>query len=92
MLIELESQILAQIDNIAADANSSDDALFASGYLSGHLTLAVAQLLADQRNSADALYRQVMDNLQAAFRCGELSPRDSAVVTAMWAQFFTQAR
>lgn len=42
MLAEFESRILALIDEMVDHA--SDDELFASGYLRGHLTLAVAEL------------------------------------------------
>ncbi|KAB2505956.1 YfcL family protein, partial [Enterobacter hormaechei] len=40
MIAEFESRILALIDDMVEHA--SDDELFASGYLRGHLTLAVA--------------------------------------------------
>lgn len=42
MIAEFESRILALIDDMVEHA--SDDELFASGYLRGHLTLAVAEL------------------------------------------------
>lgn len=42
MIAEFESRILALIDGMVDHA--SDDELFASGYLRGHLTLAIAEL------------------------------------------------
>ncbi len=42
MIAEFEARILALIDEMVEHA--SDDELFASGYLRGHLTLAVAAL------------------------------------------------
>ncbi|VDZ77718.1 YfcL protein [Salmonella bongori] len=42
MIAEFESRILALIDDMVEHA--SDDELFASGYLRGHLTLAIAEL------------------------------------------------
>lgn len=42
MIAEFESRILALIDGMVDYA--SDDELFASGYLRGHLTLAIAEL------------------------------------------------
>lgn len=41
MIAEFESRILALIDGMVDHA--SDDELFASGYLRGHLTLAIAE-------------------------------------------------
>ena len=48
MIAEFESRILALIDDMVEHA--SDDELFASGYLRGHLTLAVAALEAGGRS------------------------------------------
>ena len=56
MIAEFESRILALIDDMVEHA--SDDELFASGYLRGHLTLAVAELDAGEDHSAEALLRQ----------------------------------
>ena len=54
MIAEFESRILALIDDMVEHA--SDDELFASGYLRGHLTLAVAALEAGNDHSADAVH------------------------------------
>lgn len=57
MIAEFESRILALIDDMVEHA--SDDELFASGYLRGHLTLAVAALEAGDDHSADAVHAEV---------------------------------
>ncbi len=50
MIAEFESRILALIDGMVDHA--SDDELFASGYLRGHLTLAIAELESSDDHSA----------------------------------------
>ena len=57
MIAEFESRILALIDDMVEHA--SDDELFASGYLRGHLTLAVAELEAGDDHSAEAIHDEV---------------------------------
>ncbi len=57
MIAELESRILALIDNMVESA--SDDELFAGGYLRGHLTLAVADLESGEDHSHEAVYAKV---------------------------------
>ena len=64
MIAEFEARILALIDVMVEHA--SDDELFASGYLRGHLTLAVAELEESEAHSADALYRNVTQSLETA--------------------------
>ena len=61
MIAEFESRILALIDDMVEHA--SDDELFASGYLRGHLTLAVAALEAGDDHSADAVHAEVTRSL-----------------------------
>lgn len=87
MIAEFEARILALIDDMVEHA--SDDELFASGYLRGHLTLAVADL--DEDHSADALYRNVTQSLETAISAGELSPRDQALVKDMWDTLYQKA-
>ncbi|MDU3078537.1 MAG: YfcL family protein, partial [Mixta calida] len=53
MIAEFETRILALIDDMVEHA--SDDELFASGYLRGHLTLAVAELEQSGEHTAEAL-------------------------------------
>ena len=89
MIAEFESRILALIDDMVEHA--SDDELFASGYLRGHLTLAVAELDAGEDHSAEALCANVTSSLEKAISAGELSPRDQALVKEMWDTLFQKA-
>lgn len=90
MTAEFEARILALIDDMVEHA--SDDELFASGYLRGHLTLAVADLDEGEVHTADALYRNVTQSLETAIGAGELSPRDQALVKDMWDNLYHQAQ
>ncbi|WP_336219446.1 YfcL family protein [Citrobacter amalonaticus] len=89
MIAEFESRILALIDDMVEHA--SDDELFASGYLRGHLTLAVAELEEADDHSAQAVYATVSHSLEKAIGAGELSPRDQALVKEMWDALFQKA-
>lgn len=89
MIAEFEARILALIDDMVEHA--SDDELFASGYLRGHLTLAVAELEGCDDHSADAVYANVTSSLEKAIGAGELSPRDQALVKEMWDALFQKA-
>ena len=89
MIAEFESRILALIDGMVDYA--SDDELFASGYLRGHLTLAIAELESGDDHSAQAVHTTVSQSLEKAIGAGELSPRDQALVTDMWENLFQQA-
>lgn len=88
MIAEFESRILALIDDMVEHA--SDDELFASGYLRGHLTLA---FVAERWRGpfAEALYANVTSSLEKAISAGELSPRDQALVKEMWDTLFQKA-
>ncbi|WLS80119.1 YfcL family protein [Erwinia pyri] len=90
MIDEFEARILALIDEMVESA--SDDELFASGYLRGHLTLAVAEIEQKGEHTPEALQIQVQQSLQNAIHAGELSPRDQALVIGMWDNLFLQAR
>lgn len=90
MIAEFEARILALIDEMVDHA--SDDELFASGYLRGHLTLAVAEIEQSGDHTPEALQIQVTNSLQNAITAGELSPRDQALVIGMWDNLFLQAR
>ncbi|EEV7680727.1 YfcL family protein [Escherichia coli] len=89
MIAEFESRILALIDGMVDHA--SDDELFASGYLRGHLTLAIAELESGDDHSAQAVHTTVSQSLEKVIGAGELSPRDQALVTDMWENLFQQA-
>ncbi|BDH45050.1 hypothetical protein TUM12370_10940 [Salmonella enterica subsp. enterica serovar Choleraesuis] len=90
MIADFEARILALIDDMVEHA--SDDELFASGYLRGHLTLAIAELEAGNDHSAQAVYAAVTRSLDKAIHAGELAPRDQALVTAMWDNLYHQAQ
>ncbi|SFQ95131.1 MULTISPECIES: YfcL family protein [unclassified Enterobacter] len=90
MIAEFEARILALIDDMVDTAG--DDELFASGYLRGHLTLAVAELEHGSDHSPEAVYANVSSSLEKAIQAGELSPRDQALVLGMWDTLFKQAQ
>lgn len=90
MIAAFEARILALIDDMVEHA--SDDELFASGYLRGHLTLAVAELEGGDDHSAEALHQKVTESLQKAIGAGELTPRDQALVSGMWQTLFDKAQ
>lgn len=90
MIAEFEARILALIDGMVDTAG--DDELFASGYLRGHLTLAIAELESGDDHSREAVYTTVTASLEKAILAGELSPRDQALVLGMWDTLFQQAK
>lgn len=89
MIDEFEARILGLIDDMVEHA--SDDELFASGYLRGHLTLAVAEIEQSGEHTPEALQDHVQRSLQNTIQ-SELSPRDQALVIGMWENLFLQAR
>ena len=90
MIAEFEARILALIDEMVEHA--SDDELFASGYLRGHLTLAVAELEGEGEHSAEAVHSKVSHSLEKAIGAGELSPPDQILVQGMWENLYLQAK
>ncbi|MFP2506951.1 YfcL family protein [Enterobacteriaceae bacterium RIT711] len=90
MIAEFETRILALIDEMVETA--SDDELFASGYLRGHLTLAVADLEHGEDHSPEALNTAVSGSLEKAIQAGELSPRDQSLVLGMWDNLYQKAK
>lgn len=82
MIAEFETRILTLIDDMVESA--SDDELFASGYLRGHLTVAVADAEDQGEHSAEGLKVLVQQGLDKAIQAGELSPRDQVLVLGMW--------
>ncbi|RPH29548.1 YfcL family protein [Buttiauxella warmboldiae] len=90
MIAEFETRILALIDEMVETA--SDDELFASGYLRGHLTLAVADLELGEDHSPEALHTAVSGGLEKAIQAGELSPRDQSLVLEMWDNLYQKAQ
>ncbi|ANE74230.1 MULTISPECIES: YfcL family protein [Dickeya] len=90
MIAEFEARILTLIDNMVEHAN--DDELFASGYLRGHLTLAVAEAEAHGEQTAQALHARVQESLNKAIKNGELSPPDQTLVAQVWESLYQQAQ
>ncbi|MGV3346962.1 YfcL family protein [Enterobacteriaceae bacterium LUAb1] len=90
MIADVEARILALIDTMVEHA--SDDELFASGYLRGHLTLSVAALEQINECAPEALQVKVLNSLAAAIQAGELSPRDQRLVTDMWDKLWQQVQ
>jgi len=86
MLAEFEERILTLIDEMVESA--TDDELFASGYLRGHLTVSVADAEENGENSAEQLKVRVQDSLDKAIQAGELSPRDQVLVLGMWENLY----
>ncbi len=73
MIAEFESRILALIDGMVDHA--SDDELFASGYLRGHLTLAIAELESGDDHSAQAVHTTVSQSPASDKQCQSRLPR-----------------
>ncbi|MGC6389004.1 YfcL family protein [Ewingella sp. S1.OA.A_B6] len=82
MIAEFEARIMTLIDDMVESA--SDDELFASGYLRGHLTVAVADAEEQGEYSIEGLKALVQQGLDKAIQAGELSPRDQVLVLGMW--------
>ena len=77
------SQMSDYFDNSVA--HLSDDELFASGYLRGHVDLAVGQLqLTEQAFSVDDIMTAVDASLAVAIENGELNHADELLVQSIW--------
>ncbi len=77
------SQMSDYFDNSVA--HLSDDELFASGYLRGHVDLAVGQLqLTEQAFSANDIHAAVDASLAVAIQNGELNHSDELLVQSIW--------
>lgn len=64
--------------------SGSSDELFASGYLTGHLSLALAQCEQQNTLTASDFKQQVEQGLAQAFLAKELTPPDQIIVQDMW--------
>lgn len=64
-------------------ANGDDDALFASGYLQGHLDL-ILQGCLDINDNFEAFMTKMSASLNAAYVKNELSPSDKILVESCW--------
>lgn len=89
MLAAFETRIFELIDDLVE--NGTDDELFASGYLQGHLTVAVAEAEMADQHSLDQLSLRVQDSLDKAIAAGELSPADQVLVRNLWLRLYQQA-
>jgi hypothetical protein len=79
------NQMANYFDNSVA--HLSDDELFASGYLRGHVDLAIGQLqLTEQLFSAAEIVTAVDASLAAAVAQGELNSSDELLVRTIWQQ------
>ena len=87
---EFEQLLLAQIDAIVA--KGSDDELFASGYLRGHVSLAVANCEIHGKTLVRDVEMNVLRSLQQACLNGELNDQDQRLVEEMWQQLLKQAK
>ncbi len=77
------NQMTDYFDNSVAQL--SDDELFASGYLRGHVDLAVGQLqLTEQEFTADDIVTAVDLSLGVAINNGELNQADELLVQSIW--------
>ncbi|WP_337843624.1 YfcL family protein [Rheinheimera sp.] len=66
---------------------ASDDELFASGYLRGHVDLAIGQRqVAEQAFALNELKADIDQSLQQAIANGELNAQDQQLVLGLWAQ------
>lgn len=89
-IIEFERLLLAQIDALVAEG--SDDELFASGYLRGHISLAVANCEIQGRILPRDVEMSVLRGLQQACLNGELSDEDQLLVENMWQRLLLQVK
>lgn len=87
-ILEFERLLLAQIDDLVAEG--SDDELFASGYLRGHISLAVANCEIQGRTLLRDVEMSVLRGLQQACLNGELSDQDQQLVENMWQRLLQQ--
>jgi hypothetical protein len=77
------NQMADYFDNSVA--HLSDDELFASGYLRGHVDLAVGQLqLTEQPFSTEEIVTAVDTSLALAIAKGELDNSDELLVRSIW--------
>ncbi len=75
---KIEQQLDSYIDN------GSDQELFLSGYLHGHFSLVVSELLLSEQHNLSSLEGQMQVHLQKAFNNNELEVDDQHQVQGMW--------
>tara|TARA_B110001452_G_C14912395_1_gene318893 strand:- start:149 stop:418 length:270 start_codon:yes stop_codon:yes gene_type:complete len=81
----LLTQTESIIEDFVADIleNGNDDALFASGYLQGHLDL-ILQGCIDIDDTFENFMAKMQSSLEHAFLKNELSPSDKKLVVTCW--------
>lgn len=91
----VEQQLLHALDLDLDQA--SDDWLFATGYLRGHITLAVADWLSANTDTdlaalqqIEQLNQQIENSLAQAISAGELTPVDQQLVAQVWQSLYQQ--
>ncbi|WP_028024826.1 YfcL family protein [Enterovibrio calviensis] len=80
MIQDYEEKILDLIDAMVETA--SDDELFASGYLRGHISLAAADCEQAEVDCIDMLKQRVDGSLKD--NANELTPADQVLVANLW--------
>ncbi|MBV7315019.1 YfcL family protein [Shewanella sp. NIFS-20-20] len=86
MLEKYDNTLNQWIEHIVAQGD--DDALFASGYLQGHVTVALAQLEQEGVSGFDELQLKMQQSLQLASR--ELEDADFKLVQHAWHELSSQ--
>ncbi|KXF81346.1 YfcL family protein [Enterovibrio coralii] len=87
MIQDYEEKILDLIDAMVETA--SDDELFASGYLRGHISLAAADCEQEGIDDIESLKIRVDGSLKD--NANELNPADQALVANLWSSLQAQA-
>ncbi|MBV7298598.1 YfcL family protein [Enterovibrio paralichthyis] len=87
MIQDYEEKILDLIDAMVTTA--SDDELFASGYLRGHISLAAADCEQEGIDEVNALKQRVAQSLKD--NANELNPADQVLVGNLWTSLQEQA-
>ncbi len=82
MLEQYEEALAQWIESVVS--HGDDDALFACGYLQGHVAVVLSQLEEQDQSSLDALLASMTECLALARQ--ELNDADFALVEAAWAQ------
>lgn len=88
MIPDYEKKIFMLIDALVE--TGSDDTLFATGYLRGHISLAAADCEQENIDDINALKLRVASSLKA--NANELNPADQVLVSNCWLALQQQMR
>lgn len=88
MIQQYEEKLLTLIDLMVETA--SDDELFASGYLRGHISLSAANCELEGESCIEVMDSKVDASIAEAQ--SELNPVDLIIVKTMWQQLQLQAK